>query len=156
MDWSRFSPKVLSPKPPGRKNDDDHHRTSSYHLCQTFSIAIPFIPQYHHPSLNLVSIVRNTHHALQVFAIALLSLVLARTTFASSFQPNCTLPPPHTNFVSGPNIRGTMTILWNCISVILLCTWNIQHLNIPLDRPYYDENGKYGCWRKTSWKILDS
>jgi hypothetical protein len=95
--------------------------------------------------------------SLQVFAVALLGLVLVPTTFASSFQPNCTLPPSHTNFVSGPNIRGTMTILWNCISVILLCTWNIQHLNIPLGRPYYDENGKkYRCWRKAWWKILDS
>ncbi|KAH8751560.1 hypothetical protein BGZ57DRAFT_774831 [Hyaloscypha finlandica] len=54
---------------------------------------------------------------------------------ASTFKPNCTLPPSGTNYVSGPNTRGTLTILWNCLSIIFLCTWSIQRLNVPAIRP---------------------
>jgi hypothetical protein len=86
-----------------------------------------------------------------------LSLAIPALVSASNFKTNCTLPPPNTNFVSGPNTRGTLTILWNCLSVILLCTWNIQHLNVPSGRPYYDENGrKFGFWRKLWWSFVDT
>lgn len=47
------------------------------------------------------------------------------------FQPNCTLPPGVPGFVTAPNVRSTMNIVWSCISTILLCCWSIQHLNIP-------------------------
>ncbi|PMD14871.1 hypothetical protein NA56DRAFT_582915 [Hyaloscypha hepaticicola] len=53
---------------------------------------------------------------------------------ASTFKPHCTLPPSGTNYVSGPNTRGTLTILWNCLSIIVLCTWSIQRLNVPAIR----------------------
>ncbi|KAJ9298541.1 hypothetical protein DTO271G3_3508 [Paecilomyces variotii] len=49
----------------------------------------------------------------------------------SSFQVNCPLPDKITNYVSGPNTRGTLDILWSSVSVLLLCTWSIQHLNVP-------------------------
>lgn len=48
------------------------------------------------------------------------------------FNTNCTLPTPGTTFVEGPNVRGTLDILWSCLGVLLLCTWSIQHLAIPL------------------------
>ncbi|KAI4741745.1 hypothetical protein E4T50_07832 [Aureobasidium sp. EXF-12298] len=48
------------------------------------------------------------------------------------FNTNCTLPTPGTTFVEGPNLRGTLDILWSCLGVLLLCTWSIQHLAIPL------------------------
>lgn len=63
------------------------------------------------------------------------SLILCENTLASSFTPNCTLSPDHTNYVSGPNVRSTLSILWNCISIIFLCTWNILHLNVPAIPP---------------------
>lgn len=47
------------------------------------------------------------------------------------FQPNCTLPPEVPGFVTAPNVRSTMNIVWSCISTILLCCWSIQHLNVP-------------------------
>jgi hypothetical protein len=47
------------------------------------------------------------------------------------FETNCTLPTPGTTFVESPNVRGTLDILWSCLSVLLLCTWSIQHLAIP-------------------------
>jgi hypothetical protein len=70
---------------------------------------------------------------------------------ASTFTPNCTLPPNNTNYVSGPNTRGTLSILWNCLSIIILCTWNIQHLNIPAGRPITQNK-----WKALWWQILNS
>ncbi|CZR69923.1 uncharacterized protein PAC_19824 [Phialocephala subalpina] len=75
---------------------------------------------------------------------------------AATFSPNCTLPTSSTTFVASPNARGTLSILWNCLSIILLCTWNIQHLSIPACRPYYDKYGKNHSWvRRTWWAIID-
>jgi hypothetical protein len=31
----------------------------------------------------------------------------------------------------GPSERGTLTILWSCLSTVIACTWTILHLNIP-------------------------
>lgn len=50
----------------------------------------------------------------------------------SSFQVSCPLPDNITNYVSGPDTRGTLDILWSSLSILLLCTWSIQHLNVPL------------------------
>src|SRR6266536_3517924 len=47
-----------------------------------------------------------------------------------SFAANCTLPTSAANFVSTPNTRGTLDILWSSLNTLLLCTWTIQHLNI--------------------------
>jgi hypothetical protein len=65
---------------------------------------------------------------------SLVYLLLIEDTQASTFKPHCTLPPSGTNYVSGPNTRGSLTILWNCLSIILLCTWSIQRLNVPAIR----------------------
>lgn len=48
-----------------------------------------------------------------------------------AFQPNCTIPADHVTWVSTPQVRRTMDILFSCFSVILLCTWAIQHLSVP-------------------------
>ncbi|KAK0707272.1 hypothetical protein B0H67DRAFT_647464 [Lasiosphaeris hirsuta] len=67
-----------------------------------------------------------------------------------TFKPECTLPPLGTNYVSGPNTRSTLGILWNCLSIIILCTWSIQHLNVPRIR------GDPGNFRqRILWSILD-
>jgi hypothetical protein len=62
-------------------------------------------------------------------------LSLAGACLAATFNPECPLPPAGTTFVGGPNIRSTTGILWNCLSVLILCTWSIQHLNVPNIRP---------------------
>ncbi|CAM6088010.1 unnamed protein product [Calypogeia fissa] len=51
--------------------------------------------------------------------------VMAKTTV---FHTNCTGPPSGSrfNFVTAPNKRGTLEILWSC-----LLTWQVQHLNVP-------------------------
>ncbi|KAK0645415.1 hypothetical protein B0T16DRAFT_390028 [Cercophora newfieldiana] len=50
---------------------------------------------------------------------------------ASTVNPTYTLPPPDTTYVATPNVRSSMSIFWNCVSILLLCTWSIQHLNVP-------------------------
>lgn len=80
-----------------------------------------------------------------------LLLAIVRSSQASSFKPECTIPPPGTTYVSGPNTRGTTSILFNCLSIIFLCTWNIQHLNVPAGRPQ-PKSAMQGIW----WAILDS
>ena len=65
----------------------------------------------------------------------LIAFVLFDFSFASSFSPHCSLPSEGTNFVFEPDSRGTLTIFWSCISIIIICTWNILHLNIPEERP---------------------
>ncbi|CZR50406.1 uncharacterized protein PAC_00278 [Phialocephala subalpina] len=51
----------------------------------------------------------------------------------TAFHTNCTLPISAPYFVSAPNVRGTLDIVWNCLSVLLLCTWSILHLNVPVE-----------------------
>lgn len=48
------------------------------------------------------------------------------------FSINCTLPPHGTTFVQPPNARGTLDIVYSCLAVIVLCTWSILHLNVPV------------------------
>lgn len=48
-----------------------------------------------------------------------------------NFHPNCTLPS-EPSFVSAPNVRGTLSIFWGCLNVLILCTWSIQHPNLPI------------------------
>jgi hypothetical protein len=48
----------------------------------------------------------------------------------NQFDPECTVPTLTSNFVNSPNIRSTLDILWSCLSILFLCTWSIQHLNI--------------------------
>jgi hypothetical protein len=70
---------------------------------------------------------------------------------ASPFHPDCTLPPPGTSWVAEPSTRSSSHILWNCLSVIILCTWNIQHLNVPGIR-----GRPNGFSQSTWWTVLDS
>jgi len=48
------------------------------------------------------------------------------------FKIDCTLPPHGTTFVQPPNARGTLDIVYSCLAVIVLCTWSVLHLNVPV------------------------
>ncbi|KAF3225359.1 hypothetical protein TWF106_002499 [Orbilia oligospora] len=63
-------------------------------------------------------------------------IVLHRLSYtqAFSFTPNCTLPPYDTIYVSAPTVRSTLSIVWECLGILFLCTWSIQHLNVPEQR----------------------
>jgi hypothetical protein len=39
------------------------------------------------------------------------------------------------NFVSSTSVRGTLDILWSSLFTLLICTWTVQHLNVPEQTP---------------------
>lgn len=56
------------------------------------------------------------------------------SSISTTFNTNCTLPDVLTHIVTTPNVRGTLDILWSSLSALILCTWSIQHLNVPAQR----------------------
>jgi len=63
-----------------------------------------------------------------------LSHATASTLAFTHFDTTCTPPATRVDFVSSPDARGTLEILWSCLFSIFACTWTIQHLNIPRPR----------------------
>lgn len=79
----------------------------------------------------------------------------------TTFDTECSTPKVTTSFISSPNSRGTLDILWSCLITIIACTWSIQHLNIPKQREGRDPGKRgdvkwmlKGTWRTTKWMIL--
>jgi hypothetical protein len=68
------------------------------------------------------------------FAIAVLLITLAFR--AHAFETNCTFPAPDTSefYVSAPNIRSTLGIIWSSLGTIAACTYGVLHLNVPQQR----------------------
>lgn len=48
---------------------------------------------------------------------------------ASASDPN----PATVGWVSDPNTRGTLNLMFSCILTLGLCVWSAMHLNIPAD-----------------------
>ena len=63
--------------------------------------------------------------------LVLLSLVDLVHPF-TAFKPKCSLPPHSVSYVSHPLVRGTLEIVWTCLIVLILCTWSVQHLSVPV------------------------
>lgn len=61
-----------------------------------------------------------------------LSILRSYLIIMKPYSSNCTLPPTGEIFVSSPNVRGTLDIVWTCLSVLLICTWSVLHLNVPI------------------------
>ena len=77
----------------------------------------------------------------------------------TTFRPNCTLPPFVVSFVQTPTARGTFDITWASLSVIILCTWTVLHLNVPVHIRTPKKRQKYGLkfrllLRKLKWMAL--
>ncbi|KUJ06827.1 uncharacterized protein LY89DRAFT_661410 [Mollisia scopiformis] len=74
-----------------------------------------------------------------------------------TFKPNCSLPNESSYLVLSADIRGTFDILWSSLFTLLICTWTVQHPNIP---PQGSQNGfdvEYvlsSAWRKAKWMLL--
>lgn len=66
------------------------------------------------------------------------------------FTTNCTLPPEGVHWVSNPNVRSTLTILWMSLLTIFLCTWTVQHLSIPPP----NASRFATVWRKVKWMMV--
>ncbi|KAK4085540.1 uncharacterized protein Triagg1_530 [Trichoderma aggressivum f. europaeum] len=67
--------------------------------------------------------------------LCLLPLVQAYTVF----ETNCSVPVTRSNYVSSPNTRGTLDILWTSLFTIFACTWTLQHPNVPKQRDVQQE-----------------
>jgi hypothetical protein len=77
-----------------------------------------------------------------------------------TFSGNYTLPPDGVNFVSSPNVRGTLDILWSCLSVLLICTWSIIHPAVPFQASPQRKIQKFNraavrLFWKLSWMLLN-
>lgn len=110
------------------------------------------------------NIMASTRLAILVF----LFLLRRGTRAYTRFETTCTIPPDNpVSFVSSPNTRGTLDILWSCLFTIFACTWTIQHLNIPAQRKSLPPNATaaqrhgytvkhtlVGVWTNLKWMII--
>lgn len=86
---------------------------------------------------------------LSFFVVLLFTVVV--DAFAA-WQPNCTTPTQHVDYVSNPQVRGTMNIVWTCFAVLSLCTWTVQHLMVPVQKEYKKVSAIRKFWGKVSFK----
>jgi hypothetical protein len=77
------------------------------------------------------------------------------------FETTCKKPTTNVNFVSSPDSRGTLDILWSSLFTIFACTWTIQHLNVPEQREGHDRGRKgdlkwtlKGVYTSVKWMLL--
>jgi hypothetical protein len=77
------------------------------------------------------------------------------------FETTCKTPITNVNFVSSPDSRGTLDILWSSLFTIFACTWTIQHLNVPEQREGRDRGWKgdlkwmlKGVYTSVKWMLL--
>ncbi|KAI0384421.1 hypothetical protein F5Y04DRAFT_229254 [Hypomontagnella monticulosa] len=61
----------------------------------------------------------------------------------NKFEVHCTVPSNVTAYVSSPDARGTFDIVWSCLSILLICTWSVIHLNVPLQTTPQRKREKY-------------
>ncbi|CAG8948237.1 unnamed protein product [Penicillium salamii] len=72
----------------------------------------------------------------------------------TNFNSNCTLPPNEVTFVTSPNTRGTLNIVWSCLAILLICTWSILHLNVPEQSITTNRKEQYTrALTRVFWKI---
>ncbi|OCK94430.1 uncharacterized protein K441DRAFT_721108 [Cenococcum geophilum 1.58] len=72
--------------------------------------------------------------------------------FSRSLRPNSTtaVPPNRLSWQSSPNQRGTLDIVWSCVSASSLYLWTMLHLNVPTRTDTY----MVIFWRKLRWLTL--
>lgn len=54
-------------------------------------------------------------------------------------------------WVAGPTERGTLSIVWSCVTTMFACTWTVLHLNVPAIRD--KASGKF--WRQVKWMVIN-
>lgn len=69
----------------------------------------------------------------------------------AAWLPNCTIPTENVNYVSNPQVRGTMDIIWTCFAVLSLCTWTVQHLMVPVHKEYKKVSAVRKLWKKVDY-----
>jgi hypothetical protein len=114
-------------------------------------------------ALEGYSKVRRTSEMHSATHTLLLLLYLMATCHGySKFETACSIPSNSVNFVSSPDSRGTLDILWSCLFTLVACTWTIQHLNVPEQQkgPAGDHSSwcdfkraLKGFWTNLKWMI---
>lgn len=96
------------------------------------------------------------------FPLLIIALYFVTLTDAfTTFNTNCTLPSGSetVSYVSSPNTRGTLNIVWSCLFTIISCTWTVQHPDVPStrQREHYPE-GKWGwlTWKLERWEYASA
>jgi len=56
----------------------------------------------------------------------------------------------HLGWVSQPNQRGTMDIIWSCLATLFVCVWVMLHLNVPAR----DDSNWTLFLRRTRWLVV--
>ncbi|KAF8855820.1 hypothetical protein BDZ45DRAFT_692315 [Acephala macrosclerotiorum] len=94
---------------------------------------------------------------LQVWLVLFVALTQGYTTFTTT----CKTPEVTVNFVSSPNARGSLDILWSSLFTILACTWNVLYLNVREQRDGRDSgwlgNIKWAWkdfWPNLKWMVI--
>lgn len=65
------------------------------------------------------------------------------------YETNCSSPTTSNSYVTSPQTRGTLDILWSCLFTVIACTWTIQHLNVPEQRKGQD----HGIISNIKWEL---
>jgi len=76
------------------------------------------------------------------------------------FRSNCTLPPEGPAFMGAIPVRSTLDIVWACFTVVLLCTWSVLHLNLPVRSTPTSSRQRYlrllvRSQRKAKWMAMN-
>ncbi|KAI8629832.1 hypothetical protein F5Y19DRAFT_464492 [Xylariaceae sp. FL1651] len=58
--------------------------------------------------------------------------------------------PNHYSWVPSSDTRGTLDIVWPCLTTIALCLWSMLHLNLPAK----DDTIRTQCLRRLRWTFL--
>jgi hypothetical protein len=92
--------------------------------------------------------------------VAFIFIIVGVAQAYTVFNPICSTPEKPANFISSPDSRGTLDILWSCLFTIFACTWSVQHLKVPEQREGRDPGwrGSFwwmlkGIWSKSKWMI---
>ena len=91
-----------------------------------------------------------------LLAFHLFITAIRASSVESTFRTTCTVPNTTTHYVSSPDTRGTLDILWSSLFTIIACTLTVQHLNVPEQREERDPGWRGDLkWRlKDTWKSL--
>jgi len=96
-------------------------------------------------SSTAVAMFRTISHLLALVAVA-------QGSVESTFKTICSVPNTTTHYVSSPDTRGTLDILWSSLFTIIACTLTVQHLNVPKQR-----EGRDPGWRgDLKWATKDT
>ena len=77
------------------------------------------------------------------------ALVVHAAVASATSSTNATSSGHEEGWVSSPNGRGTIDILWTSLFTIFLCTWTSLHLNVPAHKEKYWQQ----CSRKFRWMV---